>query len=117
MCATTHLLAQQHGGTQERHRRAGTENVAGAVGMATAYELTCTERSATAARLRVQATRLRDGLLAADGVEATGHPVDRLPGLVSIIGHGTDGNSVSLSLDLEGIAAEAPHTHPVAVAG
>ena len=37
----THILAQQHGGTQERHRRAGTENVAGAVGMAAAYELTC----------------------------------------------------------------------------
>jgi cysteine desulfurase len=100
----THLLAQQHGGTQERHRRAGTENVAGAVGMATAYELTCAERPATAARLRSLATRLRDALLAVDGVEATGHPVDRLPGLVSIIGHGTDGTSVSLSLDLEGIA-------------
>jgi cysteine desulfurase len=35
----THILAQQHGGTQERHRRAGTENVAGAVGLATAYDL------------------------------------------------------------------------------
>jgi cysteine desulfurase len=100
----THLLAQQHGGTQERHRRAGTENVAGAVGMALAYELTCAERPATAARLRGLAARLRDALLAVDGVEATGHPVDRLPGLVSIIGHGTDGASVSLSLDLEGIA-------------
>ena len=35
----THILAQQHGGSQERHRRAGTENVAGAVGMARAFEL------------------------------------------------------------------------------
>ena len=32
----THILAQQQGGTQERHRRAGTENVAGAVGLAAA---------------------------------------------------------------------------------
>ena len=40
----THLLAQQHGGTQERHRRAGTENVAGAVGMARAFELAVAER-------------------------------------------------------------------------
>ena len=48
----THLLAQQHGGTQERHRRAGTENVAGAVGLATAYDLSCEERPATVARLR-----------------------------------------------------------------
>ena len=34
----THILAQQQGGTQERHRRAGTENVAGAVGLAAAYD-------------------------------------------------------------------------------
>jgi cysteine desulfurase len=101
----THLLAQQHGGTQERHRRAGTENVAGAVGLATAYELTCAERPTTVARLRTQAARLREALLSVDGVEATGHPVERLPGLVSIIGRGTDGTSVALSLDLEGIAA------------
>ena len=100
----THLLAQQHGGSQERHRRAGTENVAGAVGLAAAYGLTCAERAATVERLRAQATRLREALLAVDGVESTGHPVDRLPGLVSIIGRGTDGVAVSLSLDLEGIA-------------
>ena len=35
----THILAQQQGGSQERHRRAGTEDVAGAVGLATAYHL------------------------------------------------------------------------------
>ena len=45
----THILAQQQGGTQERHRRAGTENVAGAVGLATAYALTCEERAETVA--------------------------------------------------------------------
>ncbi len=101
----THLLSQQHGGSQERHRRAGTENVAGAVGLATAYALTCDERSATVKRLRRQSGRLRDALVAVAGVEATGHPTDRLPGIVSIIGRGTDGVSVSLSLDLEGIAA------------
>ncbi len=56
----THLLAQEHGGSQERHRRAGTE--------------------------------------------MTGHPRDRLPGLLSIVARGTDGNSVALALDLEGIA-------------
>ena len=43
----THILAQQQGGTQERHRRAGTENVAGAVGLAAAYDLTCAERAET----------------------------------------------------------------------
>ena len=45
----THILAQQQGGTQERHRRAGTENVAGAVGLAVAYDLSCADRPATVA--------------------------------------------------------------------
>ena len=39
----THILAQQHGGSQERYRRAGTENLAGAVGMAIAFELRAAE--------------------------------------------------------------------------
>ncbi len=101
----THILAQQHGGEQERHRRAGTENVAGAVGFATAYELSCAERPATVDRLRDARERLATAVLAVDGTELTGHPTDRLPGLLSIIARGTDGNAVSLSLDLEGIAA------------
>ena len=101
----THLLAQQQGGTQERHRRAGTEDVAGAVGLATAYELSCTERPATVARLKGQRERLTSALVAVPGVEPTGHPRDRLPGLLSVIARDTDGASVAMSLDLEGIAA------------
>ena len=50
----THILAQQQGGSQERHRRAGTEDVAGAVGLATAYHLTCEGRAETATRLATQ---------------------------------------------------------------
>ncbi len=99
----THILAQQQGGSQERHRRAGTENVAGAVGMALAFELRVAERAELAARVRAQ----RDRLLAAvvtGGIELTGHPVDRLPHILSLIAPGTDGNSVALALDLEGIA-------------
>jgi cysteine desulfurase len=101
----THILAQQQGGTQERHRRAGTEDVAGAVGLATAYELSCTERPATVARLKGQRERLTTALDAVPGVEPTGHPRDRLPGLLSVIARDTDGASVAMSLDLEGIAA------------
>ena len=101
----THLLAQQQGGTQERHRRAGTEDVAGAVGLATAYELSCIERPATVARLKGQRERLTTALVAVPGVEPTGHPRDRLPGLLSVIARDTDGASVAMSLDLEGIAA------------
>jgi cysteine desulfurase len=100
----THILAQQQGGTQERHRRAGTENVAGAVGLAAAYELACAERPATVAKLRAQRDRLADAVLAAPGVEATGHPKDRLPSILSVLARDTDGVSVAMSLDLEGIA-------------
>jgi cysteine desulfurase len=100
----THILAQQHGGTQERHRRAGTENVAGAVALATAFELATRERPETAPRLSAQRERLQTAVLEVEGTELTGHPRDRLPGLLSIIARETDGSSVALSLDLEGIA-------------
>jgi cysteine desulfurase len=100
----THILGQQQGGEQERHRRAGTENVAGAVGLARAYELTCAERPATVRRLERLRDRLRDAVLAVDGTEVTGHPTERLAGLLSIVARGTDGTAVALSLDLEGIA-------------
>ena len=101
----THILAQQHGGSQERHRRAGTENVAGAVGMATAFEFRRAERAAVAPRVRALRDRLAAALTAIDGVEPTGHPVDRLPHICSVVAHGTDGGSVALALDLAGIAA------------
>ncbi len=101
----THLLAQQHGGAQERHRRAGTENVAGAVGMATAFALAAAERDVTAQRVRALRDRLGAALLAVDGVESTGHPADRLPHILSVLVHGIDGGSVTLALDLEGVAA------------
>ena len=100
----THILAQQQGGSQERHRRAGTEDVAGAVGLAVAFELTCAERAETTARLRDQRDRLAAAVLAVPGTEPTGHPTERLPGLLSIVARETDGASVAMSLDLEGIA-------------
>jgi cysteine desulfurase len=74
----THILAQQQGGTQERHRRAGTENVAGAVRLAAAYRLSCAERPATIRHLRAQrigwpprSSRTRS--------PATGHPRSACP--------------------------------------
>jgi cysteine desulfurase len=101
----THLLSQQHGGSQERHRRAGTEDVAAAVGMARAYELTRDEMAETTKRLRRLRERLQRAVLAVDGTELTGHPRDRLPGLLSVIVRETDGNELVLALDLEGVAA------------
>jgi cysteine desulfurase len=100
----THILAQQHGGSQERHRRAGTEDVAAAVGMATAFDLAAAERPETTSRLRRQRDRLRAALGAVDGVEVTGHPKQRLPNHLSVVARETDGTAVALALDLEGIA-------------
>ena len=100
----THILAQQQGGTQERHRRAGTENVAGAVGLAAAYELCSEERPETVRRLKRLRDRLKTAVLAVDGTELTGHPKHRLAGLLSVIALDTDGSSVAVALDLEGIA-------------
>jgi len=100
----THILAQQHGGGQERHRRAGTENVAGAVGMARAFELRAAERAELLPRVRGQRDRLAAAVLASGLVESTGHPTDRLPHIASFVARGLEGGSVALALDLEGIA-------------
>jgi cysteine desulfurase len=99
----TVLLPQQHGGTQERYRRAGTENVAGCVGMAAAYELAMAELGDTVVRLARQRDRLRDALLGVPGVELTGHPRKRLPGLLSVVARDTDGEAATLALDLAGV--------------
>jgi cysteine desulfurase len=101
----THILAQQHGGSQERHRRAGTENVAGAVGMARAFELVAAERGDTVPRVQALRDRLASALTEVEGVELTGHPTERLPHILSLIARNADGSSVTVALDLEGIAA------------
>ena len=100
----THILAQQQGGTPERQRRGGPDTVAGGVGGAGAYAVSGAARPETVARLREQRARLSDAVLVVPGVEPTGHPKDRLPGLLSIVARDTDGASVAMSLDLEGIA-------------
>lgn len=100
----THILAQQQGGTQERYRRAGTEDVAGAVGMGVAFELAVAEREATVKRVKKLRDRLKAALLDVDGVELTGHPRERLPNLVSVVVADADGSSIVVKLDLEGVA-------------
>ncbi len=100
----TILLPQINGGSQERYRRAGTENVAGAVGMAVAFDLAASERSEVAPRLAAQRDGLRDRLLAVPSVELTGHSRRRLPGHLSVIARDVDGDGLVRALDMEGIA-------------
>ena len=100
----TNILAQQQGGSQERYRRAGTEDVAAAVGMGVALELAVAERAETASRLRTLASRLAAALSGVDRLDLTGHEVDRLPGHVSYVVDGIDGNALTMALDLAGLA-------------
>ena len=101
----TILLPQMHGGSQERFRRAGTENVAGAFGMAVAYELARAEMADVAPRLAALRDRLHDAITDLPNVELTGHPKRRLPGHLSLIARDVDGEALILNLDMAGISA------------
>lgn len=101
----TRLLPQLQGGSQERGKRAGTENVAGIVGAATALRLAYEELSQVTPHLITLRNRLISGILAIPGTHLTGHPTNRLPNNASFIFEGVEGESILLSLDLLGIAA------------
>ena len=100
----TNILAQQQGGSQERYRRAGTENVAGAVGMARALDLAVAEKAETAPRLLRLRASFVNAIGTAEGLVETGHPTDRLPGLASFVAPGLDGSAVAMALDLADVA-------------
>ena len=99
------LLPQLQGGSQERGRRAGTENVAGIVGAATALRLAYEELPQLTPRLIALRDRLIEGLLPITGAFLTGHPTNRLPNNASFCFEGVEGESILLNLDLLGIAA------------
>ena len=102
----TSLEPLMHGGTQDRGRRPGTENVAAAVGLAHAAELTLAECDAHCARLLKLRERLEAGILAKvpDAV-IHGRGAERAPHIVNISVPGTDSESLLMALDLRGIAA------------
>jgi cysteine desulfurase len=102
----TPLLPQLSGGSQERQRRAGTENVAGLVGMARALELAQGDpaaRDVENTRLVALRDRLLAGLAGLEGVTRTGHPDERLPNNASVVIGGVEGGDLVAALDLEGI--------------
>ena len=93
-----------HGGGQERGRRSGTENVAGAVGFAAALELANAERAERSERLMELRDELIRGVLAAvPSALLTGHPTQRLPGNASFCFPGTSGEAVLLQMEERGI--------------
>ncbi len=102
------LLPVQTGGGHEYGRRAGTENVAYIVGLATALELAIREMDESNAHI----TQLRDQLVA--GVleripdsQLSGHPTLRLPNSASFLFKYIEGESILLHLDMKGVAASS----------
>lgn len=104
----TPLLPQVNGGGQERQRRAGTENIPGIVGLATALQLAEERRESYAAQCAALRDRLIEGVLArVPYTSLSGHPTQRLPNNANIAFDFVEGESVLLLLDQHGIAASS----------
>lgn len=105
----TKIINLIDGGAQEKNRRAGTENVAGIVGLGKAAEL-AEKRLAKGTEDRV--VKLRDKLIKGimdeiENVRLNGHPTNRLPGNANLCFEFIEGESMLLSLDMEGVAASS----------
>jgi cysteine desulfurase len=96
------------GGTQDRGRRPGTENVAAAVGLARAMEIALEEREAHCTALELMRDRLESALLArVPDAMVHGAGAKRAPHILSISVPGTDAESLLMALDLQGVAASS----------
>ncbi|MGN0794699.1 MAG: cysteine desulfurase NifS [Aristaeellaceae bacterium] len=97
-----------HGGAQERGQRAGTENLAGIVGMGKAIEIATQHLEENAARLTRLRDKLIDGILSGiPEVRLNGHPTERLPNNVNVSVRYVEGEALLLRLDLAGIAGSS----------
>jgi len=98
-----------HGGTLERGKRPGTENVAAAIGLARAAELACAEREAEVSRLTKLRERLERGIRerVPDAVIHGANAPSRAPHIVNVSVPGTDSESMLMALDLQGIGCSA----------
>ena len=96
-----------HGGGQEKGRRSGTENVAGAVGLAAALREAVDGLEARSVLLAARRDRLIEGLTRLPCSRLTGDPVHRLPGTASFVFEGVEGEALLLHLDAKGICASS----------
>jgi cysteine desulfurase len=104
----TPLRAQLPGGGQERERRSGTPNVAGAVGLAAALRATTDSRETTAARVRALRDRLADGLVKTVPGCRESCPRDvTVPGICSMLFEGVESEALLVLLDRAGVCATA----------
>ena len=101
------LLPLIEGGAEERRKRAGTENVAGIVGLAAALQTACDHLEANAAKVTALRDKLIDGLAAIPHAALNGDRDHRLPGNVNVCFEGIEGESLLLLLDDRGICASS----------
>jgi len=104
----TPILPIMQGGGQERGLRSGTENLPGIVGMGKAAELAKTEMKTEAERV----SNLRDAFIKGvlDNIAEShlnGHPTERLPNNINVRFSYIEGESLILSLDMEGVACSS----------
>lgn len=95
------------GGAQERTRRAGTENVPAIVGMSRALELAVENMEENSKKMIRLRDKLIAGILEIPDTRLNGHPTDRLPNNVNISIRYIEGESILLTLDMNGIAASS----------
>ena len=101
------LTSLIEGGTQERGKRAGTEDLPAIMGMAAALEDACAHMNENAKTVSALRDRLIRGLSQIPHSALNGNPVNRLPGNASFCFEGVEGESLLLLLDAKGICASS----------
>ena len=95
------------GGAQERGKRAGTENLAGIMGMVAALEDACANLDENTAKVTALRDKLIAGLSQIPHSALNGDPINRLPNNVSFCFEGIEGESLLLLLDYKGVCASS----------
>ncbi len=104
----TNIRALCHGGSHEFKRRAGTENVPGAVGLAKAIEIAWRDMESESARLNRMVSKFIKGVRSRiDDITIIGDQENRVPNTVNIAFQAVEGESIVLSLDMKGIAVSS----------
>lgn len=96
-----------YGGAQERNKRAGTENMASIVGMATAIKDATDHLQENAEKVTAMRNRLIDGLKGIERSRINGDLEHHLPGTLNMCFEGIEGESLLLLLDAKGICASS----------
>lgn len=96
-----------HGGSQEKNKRAGTENVASIVGLSKAFDLLAKNKKENIKKIKEMKNFMLDRLLKVDGVYLNGSREDRLPGNINISIDGVESQLLLILLDKSDIFASS----------